>query len=144
MVLSAVCSDGPSTVELSILRRGMTGITSPQEKEEQKSPICEIGPPVFLLNGVGYFAAALAFPTSATTPSCCIKPRASQLTQPSTILPFVKRATLIPEMVNCFPVGAIPLRSPLCVPLQDQRAVTVSPSAMMSSTANRTSGNAVR
>src|SRR6266704_4209536 len=103
----------------------MTGITSPQEKEEQKSPICEIGFPFFFppLNGVGYFPAALAFPTSATTPSCCIKPRASQLTQPSTILPFVKRAMLIPEMVNCFPVGAIPLRSPLCVPLQDQRAV---------------------
>src|SRR6266478_1978212 len=125
----------------------MGGITSLREKEEQKARFCEIGLPVCWLNGVGYLVVAdvaLAFPTSATTPSCCIKPRASQLTQPSTILPFVKRATLIPEMVNCFPVGAIPLRSPLCVPVQDQRAVTVSPSAMMSSIVNRTSGNAVR
>src|SRR6266404_2597550 len=125
----------------------MGGITSLREKEEQKARFCEIEFPVCWLNGVGYLVvadAALSFPSSATTPSCCIKPRASQLTQPSTILPFVKRATLIPEMVNCFPVGAIPLRSPLCVPLQDQRAVTVSPSAMMSSTVNRTSGNAVR
>src|SRR6266478_5453422 len=137
MVLSAVCSDGPSTVELSILRRGMTGITSPQEKEEQKSPICEIGPPVFLLNGVGYFVAALAFPTSATTPSCCIKPRASQLTQPSTILPFVKRAMLVPEMVNCFPVGAIPLRSPLCVPLRDLAQIRASKSHGESSSLQR-------
>src|SRR5260370_20360350 len=122
----------------------MTGITSLQEKEEQKARFVKSGLPVFWLNGVGYFVAALAFPTSATTPSCCIKPRASQLTQLSEILPFVKRATLIPEMVNCFPVGAIPLRSPLCVPLQDQRAVTVSPSAIMSSNVNRTSRNAVR
>src|SRR2546422_915727 len=121
----------------------MSGITLMQDKEEQKARFVKSGLTVFVLNGVGYLATALDFPTSAMTPSCCIKPRASQLTQPSTILPFVKRAMLIPEMVNCFPVGAIPLRSPLCVPLQDQRAVTVSPSAMMSSTVNRTSGNAV-
>ena len=38
-------------------------------------------------------------------------PRASPLTQPSIILPIVKRAMLIPQMVNCFPIGAIPLRS---------------------------------
>jgi hypothetical protein len=41
-----------------------------------------------------------------------------------------------PEMVTCFPVGAIPLRSPLWVPRQDQRAITVSPSVMMSSIVN--------
>jgi hypothetical protein len=43
------------------------------------------------------------------------------------------RATVTPEMVMCFPVGAMPLRSPLWVPRQDQRVMTVSPSAMTSS-----------
>jgi len=89
----------------------MTGITSPQEKEEQKSPIVKSGLPFFFVEWSRSFCCGFGFPTSATTPSCCIKPRASQLTQPSTILPFVKLAMLIPEMVNCFPVGAIPLRS---------------------------------
>src|SRR5260370_40698452 len=115
MVSSAVRSDVPSTVELSILRRGhdrnyIAAGEGRTEKPDLRNRASRFFSP---LNGVGYFAAALAFPTSATTPSCCIKPRASQLTQPSTILPFVKRAMLIPEMVNCFPVGAIPLRSPL-------------------------------
>src|SRR5205807_10461174 len=92
----------------------------------------------------GFAATALALASSGTTPSCCIRPRASQLIQPSAILLPLKRAMLTPEMVTCFPVGAIPLRSPLCVPRQDQRAVTVSTSAMMSSIVNRRSGKAVR
>jgi len=50
-----------------------------------------------------------------------------QLTKPSAILPFETRATVTPEMVMCFPVGAMPLRSPLWVPRQDQRVMTVSP-----------------
>src|SRR6202030_1559726 len=92
-------------------------------EKRTESPIVENRAFCFVwLNGVGYLVAALALPRSRTTPSCCIKPRASQLTQPSIILPSVKRATLIPEMANCFPVAAIPLRSPLWVPLQDQRA----------------------
>src|SRR5713226_5793315 len=80
----------------------------------------------------------------ATTPSCCIMPKASQLTWLSASLPFKRRATVTPEMVNCFPVGAMPLRSPLWVPRQDQRAMTVSPSAMRSSMVKRRSGKAVR
>ena len=46
-----------------------------------------------------YLAAALTLATSGTTPSCCIRPRASQFTQPSTILPFERRATVTPEML---------------------------------------------
>src|SRR2546427_12652413 len=80
---------------MGILRRGHDWNRSLQKKEEQKARSVKSGLPVFWLNGVGYLVAALVFPTSATTPSCCIKPRASQLTQPSTILPFVTRATLI-------------------------------------------------
>src|SRR3977135_3003766 len=108
---------------------------------------CMNGPSDFLARGLdGYLveAAALALPRSGTTPSCCIRARASQLTQPSSILPFAKRAMLTPVMLTCFPVGGIPLRSPLWVPLQDHRATTVSPSAMMSSIVNRMSGKAVR
>ncbi len=78
-----------------------------------ESPICGRAFRFIWASGDGYLAAALALPISGTTPSCCISPRASQLTQPSTILPLEKRAMLIPVMVNCFPVGAIPPRSPL-------------------------------
>jgi hypothetical protein len=73
-----------------------------------------------------------------------MRPRASQLIQPSSILPLAKRTALIPEMAIYFPVGAIPLRSPLWAPRQDQRAITISPSAMMSSIVKRRSCKAVR
>ena len=46
---------------------GMTGITSLQEKEEQKARFAKSGLPVFWLNGVGYFVAALAFPAASIT-----------------------------------------------------------------------------
>ena len=39
----------------------MTGITSPQEKEEQKSPICEIGPPVFFVEWSRLFCCGFGF-----------------------------------------------------------------------------------
>ena len=48
-----------------------------------------VGPSGFSRLG-SYLTAAFALPTSATTPSCCINPRASQLTQPSVILPLVE------------------------------------------------------
>src|SRR5439155_1126489 len=66
-------------------------------------------------------AWALVLASSGTTPSCCIRPRASQLTKPSANLPFSRRAMVTPEMLICLPVGAIPRRSPLWVPRQDQR-----------------------
>src|SRR4029077_3385386 len=49
--------------------------------------------------------ATLVFAISGTRPSCCMRPKASQLTQPSTILPFSKWAMVTREMVDCFPVG---------------------------------------
>jgi hypothetical protein len=61
----------------------------------------------------GYLAAARDLAGSGTTPSWRIRPRASQLTKPSTILPFEKRAMVTPVIANCFPVGAMPLSSPL-------------------------------
>jgi hypothetical protein len=71
------------------------------------------GPSGFVESGDGYLPAALVLASSGTTPSCCIRPRASQLTWASANLPFDRRATVTPEMLICFPVGAIPPRSPL-------------------------------
>lgn len=98
----------------------------------------------YSLRSDSYLAAASALPASATAPNCLINPRASQLTQPSTIFPPAKRATLIPVMEICFPVGAIPFSSPLWVPRQLQRAVIVSPSERSSSTVRRKSWKALR
>src|SRR5260370_36193369 len=90
------------------------------------------------------FAAVWSFAANwATTPSCCIMPKASQLTWLSASLPFKRRATVTPEMVNCFPVGAMTLRSALWEPGQDQRARTVSPSPMTSTQAKRRPGTAL-
>ena len=61
----------------------------------------------------GYLAAAMDLVGSGTTPSWRIRPRASQLTKPSTILPFEKRAMVTPVIANCLFVGAMPLSSPL-------------------------------
>jgi len=54
--------------------------------------------------------------SSGTTPSCCIRPRASQLIQPSTTLPLAKRAMLTPEMLKLLPRRRNPLRSPYGYP----------------------------
>src|SRR5579863_2051504 len=89
-------------------------------------------------------ATALGLLSSGTTPSCCMRPKLSQLTKPSNILPFVNRAMLTPVMLNCLFVGAMAFSSPLWVPRQDQRATTVSPSAIMSSIVKRMSGKALR
>jgi hypothetical protein len=60
-----------------------------------------------------YVAATRDLVGCGTTPSWRMRPRASQLTKPSTILPFEKRTMVTPVIANCFPVGAMPLSSPL-------------------------------
>src|ERR1700722_12602338 len=107
-----------------------------------------IGPSAFFRTSSDNYleeaANALDLPSSGTIPSCCMRPKLSQLTKPSNILPFVNRAMLTPVMLNCLPVGAMPFSSPLWVPRQDQRATTVSPSASRSSIVKRMSGKALR
>jgi hypothetical protein len=58
----------------------------------------------------------LAYPIVGTTPSCCIRPRLSALTQLSTNFPSAILWMTIPVTVICLPVGGMPIRSPLCVP----------------------------
>jgi hypothetical protein len=68
----------------------------------------------------------------------------SSTAQSSTILPSRGRKILMPMNSARFPVGAMPLKSPRCVPLQVQRATTLSPSTNTSSFVKCTSGKAAR
>src|SRR5438094_7297843 len=54
------------------------------------------------------------------------------LLQCSAILPFSSRQNPMPVHLTCFQVGAAPRYTPWCVPSQDQRTVTASPSATRS------------
>src|SRR3712207_3252797 len=67
-------------------------------------------------------------PGSGMTPSWRIRPRVSELVQPSVNFPLVRRSIAIPVVVICLPVGAIPRNSPWCVPRAVQRYDTFSPS----------------
>jgi hypothetical protein len=58
-------------------------------------------------------AAPFACTTAGTMPSCCIMPRASQLTRESRILPLAWRLMVIPSTDIFLFVGGMPLRSPL-------------------------------
>ena len=68
----------------------------------------------------------------------------SQFVQDSAIFPSAHRSIVIPVTVVSLPVGAIPKRSPLCVPLAVQRIATWSPSAITWLAVSVRSGNASR
>src|SRR5215204_4553421 len=79
-----------------------------------------------------------------TAPICCIRPRASQFSHSSTILPSSMRWIVIPVIPTSLPVGAMPISSPWCVSCALQRLTTLSPSAISSSSVMRRSGRAER
>src|SRR6266481_9130393 len=88
--------------------------------------------------------AAFAFSNAGTTPSCCISPSASHITQLSAILPREMRLMTTPSTLIFLLVGAIPRNSPLCVPVEVYRVVTKSSASIMWSILNLRSGNALR
>ena len=55
-------------------------------------------------------------PRGGITPSCCNMPTWSIRSQVSTNLPPRMRLITSPIAVTCFPVGGMPIISPLCVP----------------------------
>jgi hypothetical protein len=77
-------------------------------------------------------------------PICSSIPSRSQLSQPSTILPFTIRAMVIPEMRIRLPDGGKPNPLPVCGPVATHRTATMSPIAKISSTTSSLSGNALR
>src|SRR5581483_7722778 len=88
----------------------------------------------------GGFVAAPGPPA----PSCCIKPGMSEMPQRSVILPSRRRINVMPLKLTCLPVGAIPIKLPLCVPRPVRRIATRSPSARMWSSVNWIFGKAER
>jgi hypothetical protein len=64
--------------------------------------------------------------------------------QPAAIRAPAKRKKWTPQTLKCWPVGARPMKPPSSVAVIVQRTATRSPSAAISSTASRRSGNAAR
>jgi len=77
-------------------------------------------------------------------PICRFIFRKSKLFQASTIIPSWIRTIAIPVNKTGELLAAIPRWSPVCFPRTEQRATTLSPSAIMSSTITSMSGNAPR
>src|SRR5215208_115623 len=111
----------------------------PTRPEETSGRLSLLYPPV-----TGSPQAWACSSGEGTAPICCIRPRASQFSHSSTILPSSMRWIVIPVIATSLPVGAIPISSPWCVPCALQRLTTLFPSAISSSSVMRRSGRAER
>ena len=98
----------------------------------------------FALRAAAEAAARARVIGEGITPSWRIRPTSSRLIQPSASLPSSMRYQTVAVIFTSLPVGGMPNRSPLCVPVDVQRQATLSSSATIWSTVTQTSGNAER
>ena len=131
-LITILLSDRSKKQEAYLITTLMQGLAAIKEIREKKN-ILETNRTIIDLDEVFRIAH-----------SCCSRPSLSRSGQRSMNLPSAMRKISIEVTVTCLPVGGMlpvgPLSSPLCVPRTTQRATTLSPSAITSSTLTRTSG----
>ncbi len=92
-------------------REALRPLTQPYNRKE-----LPVHPVTCMCLPLWNLASFLTYPDWGTTPSCCMRPKVSQTARSSTTFPPAKRCIVVPITVICLPVGAMPRKSPVCVP----------------------------